>query len=211
MIVQSSSRGSLPVRKTVDENVIEEIRSPGFQKLEISHQSNYPIYSQQLAKWVAPSYQYFYQKPFFAKFDDKYVYVYRLNLAQTVEIDCDVNGWIYVKIFSHSYLLSEELEDLQVQKQSNEELEFAETEENLLMITSFQVPDDSTPLYPSMIKKFESGSKTGILLEIWVKRIQENYDKSHLVSKRSRNFKTNIQSSYNLKEQAEKFIQEKEQ
>jgi hypothetical protein len=127
--------------------------------------------------------------PFFVQKPDKYVYFYRLHLAQDLDIDYDSdNRLLKFEIISIVSLLPCEKEGTKLFEE-DADFQAIETEEKLKTICNIKVPDDAR--LDDSIFRNDIDNETGALVEVHVLRKKEE-DKSKLRGKRNHHMKVNV-------------------
>ncbi len=149
---------------------------------------------------IVPNINFLAPPPFFVKRVEKYVYFYRLHLAQDLDVDYDSeNRLLRFEIISNASLLPCEKFGTNLY---NEDPDFQaiESEEKLKVICHIKVPDDAR-LDDSIFRK-DVDNDTGALVEVHPLRKKEE-DKTKLKGKRNRHMNVIVSTTTPLKHHPE--------
>jgi len=149
---------------------------------------------------IVPNINFLAPPPFFVKRVEKYVYFYRLHLAQDLDVDYDSeNRLLRFEIISNASLLPCEKLGTDLY---NEDPDFQaiESEEKLKVICHIKVPDDAR-LDDSIFRK-DVDNDTGALVEVHLLRKKEE-DKTKLKGKRNRHMNVIVSTTTPLKHHPE--------
>jgi len=138
---------------------------------------------------IAPNINFLATPPFVVKQPDKYVYFYRLHLAQDRDVDYDYDKKLLrIEIISNPSLLPFESEVTNLYL-SNPTFQALESEEKLKSICHIKVPEDAR--LDDTIQRFDHDTEIGALIEVHVTRKKEE-DKSKLKGNRYRHMNVNV-------------------
>ena len=148
--------------------------------------------------FIVPNINHLATPPFTVILEDKYVYFYRLHLAQDLDIDFDSKERLLkFNILSATSLLPQEMEK-SLLFETNKNFHATEKEDKLLTLYHFRVPDDAR-LDDSLIRN-DIDTNCGCLVEVHLLRTKEA-NKSNLKGKRFSHLIVNVQSKNQLDHQ----------
>jgi len=138
---------------------------------------------------IAPNINFLATPPFVVKQPDKYVYFYRLHLAQDLDVDYDCDKKLLrFEIISNPSLLPFESEVTNLYL-SNPTFQALDSEEKLKSICHIKVPEDAR--LDDTIQRFDHDTEIGALIEVHITRKKEE-DKSKLKGNRYRHMNVNV-------------------
>jgi hypothetical protein len=148
---------------------------------------------------LVPNAQYLFTQPFGpTKTRDHYFYHLRLNLAQEVDVDYDIEKkYIKLEIYNLTSLTNHELQKTELYRQYPH-IQVTEKEEKLINILIISIPEDAAL---ESLERRDIDTKAGYLLEIILERKKE-VDKSKLKGKRFKHLKANFTSEEKLDHQS---------